>query len=297
MGRRGNSNNAGNPNNQTEVRQNRRDRKKNKRHKDNCKDKIKDKNRELNFVRGDLAIANSKAKSYQQMWNTNEINMGNLQTSLDAKTTELQINERRIINLDSSLNYLNNTVIPNLDTLKNTYYTNWQNDEGIIVKRDLSLNYLNNTTIPGLNLTINELYQKVLLNDLSNNIQLLEQEQNANNQIENYLIHNYPIIGSHLIKEKINYREIEHTKLNKINKLLDVIFYIFFFTFITIIIVGGNFKFKERFLIYLIIVLFPFLYPFIFKFMKYLYNNIFVKNYGPKGAFIDLLPSYDAYNI
>ena len=225
------------------------------------KNKYRDEKQSKNHLSRKLTRANELKDEYKSNWDEDKQKIPPLKENIRSKYS-------KILDLNENIRGLN-----------------------------IDLGVLKQTVIPNLNLDIDGLYNIVLSNDLSNNIQLLEQSLDSKHQVEKYLLDNYPITSSSLITEKINYREIEHEKLKKINKLLDIIFYIFFFTFLIIIIVGGNFIFKERFLIYLIIILFTFLYPFIFKFMKSVYNNIFVKNYGPKGAFIDILPSYDAYNI
>jgi chromosome segregation ATPase len=60
-------------------------------------------------------------------------------------------------------------------------------------------------------------------------------------------------INPDVLYEKINYREKEHEKLHKINNLLNILFYCFYVAFLIIIVCTGNTQ-REKFLVYLFIV-------------------------------------------
>lgn len=108
-----------------------------------------------------------------------------------------------------------------------------------------------------------------------------------------------PLYNINSVTAKIEYRDIEHQKLTKLNKLLDTLFYGLFISFLLIIILIGNFNFKERFLFYLIIGLIPYIFPYIYKMCKYFYYKMNNNSYGPKNAFIDIKndPYIGAYNV
>jgi hypothetical protein len=62
---------------------------------------------------------------------------------------------------------------------------------------------------------------------------------------------------------------------------------------------SGKLLIKERFLIYLLLVVLPFLYPFVFDFFKKIFVSFFASKelHGPKNAFVELPPpNIDGYN-
>jgi hypothetical protein len=134
--------------------------------------------------------------------------------------------------------------------------------------------------------------------DISNNVKILHNIKRDANIADEYLSSHYQKISNDITKEKIEYREVEHQKLVTLNKTLDILFYCIFSAFVIIIIVTGNFKFKEHFLLYLFMILIPFLFPYLYKLCKHFYG-LNSSSYGPKNAFIDKSndPFLSAYNI
>ena len=149
------------------------------------------------------------------------------------------------------------------------------------------------------NATIHDLNSRLEESDISNNVQILLNVQKDAIIADEYLLSHYPRTPNDITKEKIEYREVEHQKLVTLSKTLDVLFYCIFIAFFIIIIITGNFKFKEHFLLYLFIILLPFIFPYFYKMCKYFYSLTNNFSYGPKNAFIDNSndPFLTAYNV
>jgi len=110
----------------------------------------------------------------------------------------------------------------------------------------------------------------------------------------------YPSINSNTTFRKIEYRDQEHELLMTINSIINIIYYTLLFFMIILLASSGKLLIKERFLIYLLLIILPFLYPYVFIFIKKLFVRLFVskESHGPKNAFVELPPpNIDAYDI
>jgi len=145
-----------------------------------------------------------------------------------------------------------------------------------------------NENVTSLNNKIEQLLIKIYSNVIYNNQNILKLKQTIDtsfNLLFSYL--NKQNTPSTVYHEKIMYRDIEHEKLYNTNKILDILFYCFYFSFILIIICIGNIN-REKFLIYLFVLLIHFIYPFLFKFILFLIHYLSNNSHGPKNAFVDI---------
>uniref|UniRef100_A0A6C0EVQ2 Uncharacterized protein n=1 Tax=viral metagenome TaxID=1070528 RepID=A0A6C0EVQ2_9ZZZZ len=192
-----------------------------------------------------------------------------------------------------------NTTIPNLNTDKTNLSSKIRKSSivnGNIIVYDaikaVEQKQICDAAKASLQDTINE-------NQLISSIYILSQFEIGAKNVGDYITKKYPSSTNDLISEKIEYREIEHQKLVTLNKTLDILFYCIFVAFVIIIVITGNLKFKEHFLIYLFILLIPFIFPYLYKMCKYFYNSLQTNTSGPKNAFIDNTnnPFVKAYDI
>jgi hypothetical protein len=110
-----------------------------------------------------------------------------------------------------------------------------------------------------------------------------------------------PYAEPDLINRKIEYRETEHDFLKNINSIMNIIYYILFVIMMVLLVGGNNLQLKQRFPIYILLLLLPFIYPYFFKLLNYIYNYFMDTKsiHGPKNAFLDTNGEsnlIDAYN-
>jgi hypothetical protein len=109
----------------------------------------------------------------------------------------------------------------------------------------------------------------------------------------------YPSVNSNTTYRKIEYRDKEHELLMTINSIINIIYYVLLFFMVILLASSNKLLIKERFLIYLLLLVLPFLYPYIFNFFKKILDGFFVGKelHGPKNAFVELPPpNIDAYD-
>jgi hypothetical protein len=110
----------------------------------------------------------------------------------------------------------------------------------------------------------------------------------------------YPYISSDTTYRKIEYRDTEHQFLMSINSFINIIYYVLLFIMVILLASSNRLLIKERFLVYLLLILLPFLYPYIFDLCKTIFNSLFISKpiHGPKNAFVELPPpNIDAFDI
>lgn len=117
--------------------------------------------------------------------------------------------------------------------------------------------------------------------------------------VDNILINNTPGKDEYnTTVRKIDYRDIEYTKLKKINSTINTIYYIGVVTLFILLYSEDNLLLKERFLFYILLLLIPYLYPWIYALIKKIWSIMFpdTLSYGPKNAFLNnidnKLPDY-----
>jgi hypothetical protein len=110
----------------------------------------------------------------------------------------------------------------------------------------------------------------------------------------------YPQVQSDTTYRKIEYRDEEHKLLMTVNSFINIIYYVLLFIMAILLASSNRLLIKERFLVYLLLIILPFLYPYIFHFCKKIFNSLFISkpNHGPKNAFVEIPPpNVDAFNI
>ena len=110
----------------------------------------------------------------------------------------------------------------------------------------------------------------------------------------------YPYVSSDTTYRKIEYRGTEHDFLMTINTFINIIYYVLLFVMVILLASSNRLLIKERFLVYLLLILLPFLYPYIYSFCKKIFNSLFISKpiHGPKNAFVELPPpNIDAFDI
>lgn len=96
--------------------------------------------------------------------------------------------------------------------------------------------------------------------------------------------------SSDIYKRKIQYRDVEQSKLEFYNYLMNWIYYIFLIGLLLILTTQGKMNLVNNGVFYIILILLPvFIYPFLFNIGKFLLNNLleFKEDRLPKNAFMD----------
>jgi hypothetical protein len=109
----------------------------------------------------------------------------------------------------------------------------------------------------------------------------------------------YPSVNSNTTYRKIEYRDKEHELLMTINSFVNIIYYVLLFFMVILLASSNQLLIKERFLIYLLLLVLPFLYPYVFEFFKNIVVSLFASKelHGPKNAFVELPPpNIDGYD-
>jgi hypothetical protein len=147
----------------------------------------------------------------------------------------------------------------------------------------------NNIESSDTTITINE--QTYSIDNLVQNI--LKSNNDTKNQTMNYLYDKFskylPSANSELLNRKIQYRDMEHDKLKWVNHILNFVYYSLLIVLFVILYSADNLYFKERFLLYIFLILAPMIFPFIYDLIKKIFN-LFSPTpgiHGPKNAFLD----------
>ena len=96
--------------------------------------------------------------------------------------------------------------------------------------------------------------------------------------------------SSDVYKRKIQYRDVEQSKLEFYNYLMNWIYYILLIGLLLILTTQGNLNLVSMGIFYIILILLPvFIYPFLFNIGKFLLNSLleFKEDRLPKNAFMD----------
>ncbi len=150
-------------------------------------------------------------------------------------------------------------------------------------------------TINGQTYSIDDLVKNVLN---SNNDTKNQTMSDLYDKFSKYL----PSSDSELLYRKIQYRDMEHDNLKWINHILNFVYYSLLIVLFIILYSADNLFFKERFLLYIFLILAPMIFPFIYDLIKKIFN-LFTPIpgiHGPKNAFLDTSvnkPVIDGHNI
>ena len=193
-----------------------------------------------------------------------------------------------------------NSISEKILTDEREYFTKKysENVYDYLLRERTKLFTLQNTILSQINLDSTSTTGSIMINDNSYNINdlttnILNNNNNTKNQIMIDIYNKFkeylPDTDPDLINRKIQYRNTEHDKLKWINSMLNIIYYSLLITLFILLYSAYNLYFKERFLLYLFLILAPILYPFIYSLIKKIFN-IFSENnpiHGPKNAFLD----------
>lgn len=193
-----------------------------------------------------------------------------------------------------------NSISEKILTDEREYFTKKysENVYDYLLRERTKLFTLQNTILSQINLDSTSTTGSIMINDNSYNINdlttnILNNNNNTKNQIMIDIYNKFkeylPDTDPDLINRKIQYRNTEHDKLKWINSMLNIIYYSLLITLFILLYSADNLYFKERFLLYLFLILAPILYPFIYSLIKKIFN-IFSENnpiHGPKNAFLD----------
>jgi len=98
-----------------------------------------------------------------------------------------------------------------------------------------------------------------------------------------------PVTNADATYEKIEYREIEFSKLKNINNIINIIYYLGVIFLFVLLFTSNNVFLSDRYPFYIFLILLPFLYPWIYMYTIKIWNYLFpVQEYsGPVNAFVD----------
>jgi len=125
--------------------------------------------------------------------------------------------------------------------------------------------------------------------DIQNYIQLIEYKKKYGY---------YPTDNSNTNFRKTEYRSEEHEKLKLINRVINIIYYAFLILLFMLLYTNNTLNLKERYPLYIFLLIFPYLYPWLWMLFNKLLNLIMPSEYtGPKNAFIDKSKEKQLLNI
>lgn len=158
-----------------------------------------------------------------------------------------------------------------------------------------NINKGNNITIGSTNFNLDTLVENTLN---SNNESKNQTMVDMYNKFKKY----FPETDPDLIYRKIQYRNMEHDKLKWINSVMNIIYYSLLITLFLILYSADNLYLRERFLLYLFLIMAPFIFPFFYNLLKNIFNLFSSSSpiHGPKNAFLDdskNKPLLDGHNI
>jgi len=100
--------------------------------------------------------------------------------------------------------------------------------------------------------------------------------------------------------KKIEYRNEAHELLSTINHWMTVFYFVILIVMLALLAASSKLLLKERFILYLFLLVLPFVFPYLFQLLKYLYGYIFPdsSSHGPKDAFLDTKTELvDSFNV
>jgi hypothetical protein len=124
---------------------------------------------------------------------------------------------------------------------------------------------------------------------------LLQTGTKMSDLLTNYL----PINNAQTTYEKVVYRDEEHSKLKNVNRIINIVYYCGVVVLLLLLFTSDNLYLKERFPLYIFIIILPYLYPWIYKLAGVLWGFVFpmIDYTGPKNAFIDKNYTQQPYDI
>jgi hypothetical protein len=116
----------------------------------------------------------------------------------------------------------------------------------------------------------------------------------------NYLLSLNPIQNPDTTYRKIEYRNEAHELLSTINLWLTILYFVILAVMLGLLSAANKLLLRERFKLYLVLVVLPFVFPYLFELLKYLYEYLFpnTPHHGPKDAFLEIKTNpVDSFNV
>lgn len=116
----------------------------------------------------------------------------------------------------------------------------------------------------------------------------------------NYLLSLNPVQNPDTTYRKIEYRNEAHELLSTINLWLTILYFVILVVMLGLLSAANKLLLRERFLLYLFLVVLPFVFPYLFELVKYLYEYLFpnTPHHGPKDAFLEIKTNpVDSFNV
>lgn len=114
-----------------------------------------------------------------------------------------------------------------------------------------------------------------------------------------YLLSQSPIENPDTTFRKIEYRNEAHEWLSTLNLWMTILYFILLLLMIILLAVSNKLFLRDRFMLYVFLVVLPFAFPYLFKFLVFLYEYMFPDSpsRGPKSAFVDIKKPIDGFDI
>lgn len=98
-----------------------------------------------------------------------------------------------------------------------------------------------------------------------------------------------PIDESDTNFRKVEYRTEEHEKLRLVNRIINIVYYACIILLFMLLYTNDTLYLKDRYILYIFLLILPYLYPWIWMLGNKLKNLIMpdISYTGPKNAFID----------
>ena len=124
-------------------------------------------------------------------------------------------------------------------------------------------------------------------------------DASGNRKLIDFLQSQLPIQNPDTTYKKIEYRDEAHETLSNMNRMITHLYFIVLAIMFIFLFATQRLLLKERFILYLFLVLLPYIFPYFFDLLKKLYQYMFPASptHGPKNAFLDnranLIESYN----
>lgn len=125
-------------------------------------------------------------------------------------------------------------------------------------------------------------------------------EDTGTGKFMSYLMSQNPIHNPETTYKKIEYRNEAHEWLSTVNTWMTILYFVILVVMLLLLAVSSKLFLKERFMLYVFLVVLPFVFPYLFELLKYLYGYVFQDSptHGPKNAFLDTkMKIIDSYNV
>jgi hypothetical protein len=121
----------------------------------------------------------------------------------------------------------------------------------------------------------------------------------ASGAFSKYLMSQNPIERPDTTFKKIEYRSEAHEWLTTINLWMTILYFVLLALMIGLLVVSDKLFLRDRFMLYLFLVVLPFAFPYFFDLLKMLYFYIVPPepSHGPKSSFVEITPDIVSFDI